>query len=78
MFFGHQACGNLDPQTKPASPALEGEILTTELPEKSFAESFWTRKLNDQVCLEKMKLLATFPTSEIAEERVSIRVEYKF
>ena len=28
--------------------------------------------------LRKMKLLATFPTSEIAEEHVSIRAEYKF
>ena len=40
VFFGHQASGILDPQTEPTFPALEGEILTTELPGKSFAEFF--------------------------------------
>ena len=40
MLFGHQASGILDPQIEHAFPALEGEILTTELPGKSFAEFF--------------------------------------
>ena len=36
-FFGHKACGILAPQagTENAPPELEGEVLTTGLPEKS-------------------------------------------
>ena len=36
-FFGHEACGILAPQLgiKPATPGLEGEVLTTGLPGKS-------------------------------------------
>ena len=35
-FFGHEALGILasQPGIKPAPPALEGEVLTTEPPEK--------------------------------------------
>ena len=35
-FFGHEACGILAPQPgfDPAPPALEGEVLTTGLPEE--------------------------------------------
>ena len=41
-FFGHEACGILAPQPgiEPAHTALEGEVLTTELPGKSFIMSF--------------------------------------
>ena len=37
VFFGHKACGILDPQPgmEPPSPALEGEVLTTGPPGKS-------------------------------------------
>ena len=37
FFFGPEACGMLVPQKEiePTPPALEGEILTTGLPEKS-------------------------------------------
>ena len=36
-FFGHKACAILAPQPgiKPATPGLEGEVLTTGLPGKS-------------------------------------------
>ena len=36
-FFGHKACGILDPWPgiEPAPSALEGEVLTTGLPGKS-------------------------------------------
>ena len=36
-FFGYEACGILSPRPgiKPAPPALEGEVLTTELTGKS-------------------------------------------
>ena len=36
-FFGHEACGILAPRPgiEPASPALEGEVLTTGPPGKS-------------------------------------------
>ena len=36
-FFGREACGILAPQPgiEPATPALEGEVLTTGLPGKS-------------------------------------------
>ena len=39
-FFGRDACGILVPRPgiKPAPPALEGEVLTTEPPGKSL---FW-------------------------------------
>ena len=41
-FFGHEACGILAPQPgiKPASPALEGEVLTTGPPGKSLCVLF--------------------------------------
>ena len=34
LFFGHKACGIIAFQSriKPTPPALEGEVLTTELP----------------------------------------------
>ena len=37
VFFGEEACGILTPQsgTEPASPALEGEVLTTGPPGRS-------------------------------------------
>ena len=37
LFFGHEACGILAPLPgiKPLPPALEGEVLTIGLPEKS-------------------------------------------
>ena len=43
-FFGHQACGILAPRPgiKPASPALEGEVLNTGLPGKSPGSFFLT------------------------------------
>ena len=36
-FFGHEACGFLAPRPgiKPATPALEGKVLTTGLPGRS-------------------------------------------
>ena len=36
-FFGHKTCRTLSPQPgiEPISPALEGEVLTTEPPAKS-------------------------------------------
>ena len=36
-FFGHRACGILAslPGMEPETPALEGEVLTTEPPRKS-------------------------------------------
>ena len=36
--FGHKACGILAPQPgiEPTSPTLEGEVLTTGFPEKSW------------------------------------------
>ena len=40
--FGHEACGILAPQPgiEPAPLALEGEVLTTELPGKSLKNLF--------------------------------------
>ena len=37
LFSGHEACGVLAswPETEPAPPALEGEVLTTGLPGKA-------------------------------------------
>ena len=48
-FFGHKACGILAPQpgSKPALPALEGEVLTTGPPGKSHHQ---TAKLLYQQC----------------------------
>ena len=45
--FGHEACGILAPQPgiEPAPLALEGEVLTTELPGKFLKNLFVTRKL---------------------------------
>ena len=36
-FFGQEACGILAPRPgiEPTTPALEGKVLTTGLPEKS-------------------------------------------
>ena len=41
-FFGHEACGIPAPRPgiEPASPALEGEVLTTGPPGKSQDKSF--------------------------------------
>ena len=42
VFFGHEACEILPPWPgiEPAPPALEGEVLATELLRKSQAEYF--------------------------------------
>ena len=36
-FFGHKACGILDPQSgiKPVLPTSKGNVLTTRLPRKT-------------------------------------------
>ena len=53
-FFGHEAYGILAPQPgiEPTSPALEGEVLTTGLPGKSFA--FFFQIVYEKLLYEKM------------------------
>ena len=46
LFFHHEACGILAsrPGTKPASPALEGEVLTPGPPSQghcSYGDNIW-------------------------------------
>ena len=47
FLFGHKACGILVPQPgiKPATPALEGKVLTTGPPGKSLFLALMIRKL---------------------------------
>ena len=47
FFFGCEACGILAPHPgfKPALPALEGEVLTTEPPGSPFFFSIFTTRL---------------------------------
>ena len=55
LVFGHEACGILAPRPgiEPASPALEGEVLTTGLPEKSCITRFFLIRF----CFLKLKYL---------------------
>ena len=48
LLFGHEACGSLpsQPGLEPAPPALEGEVLTTELSGKSHTFSSIETVLN--------------------------------